>query len=314
VFLAMWPALWARGPAWRLALPAMGVVGGTTLYLAFLQATFRSDSDFMRLARVHWVQAGLGLFLLPAVYAFGFTGLCVQSALAAALVAAYAHALRPFPVAPRFEIPLARDLVLTGLPLFTSSYLQTVAVGFDRVILLQRGGVESVGYYAPALAVVAAMGIVPSAVATYVYPRMSYALGQGRTRIALRRMALTAGAASVAAGVPAAIIGWYAAPPVIAQYFPQYLASVPAVRWSILSGLLWSLSPAASLLGSLKAWRSLSLYVLVVLVTRWTFPWVLSRMYEPLDGVARGNVVAAAFAGAFSIWLVWRATRGEEPQ
>ena len=36
------------------------------------------------------------------------------------------------------------------------------------------------------------------------------------------------------------------------------------------------------------------------------------RMAEALDKLARGNVFAAAFAGAFSIWLVWRATRGEE--
>jgi len=173
VFLVMWAALWSRGPAWRLALPAMAVVGGSNLYLTFLQATFRSDSDFLRLARVHWAQAGLGLFLPPMVYALGFSGLCLHAALAALLVAGYAHALRPFPVAPRFEVPLARALVLTGLPLFTSSYLQTFALGFDRVILLHRGGVEAVGYYAPALAVVAAMGIVPSAVATYAYPRMS---------------------------------------------------------------------------------------------------------------------------------------------
>jgi O-antigen/teichoic acid export membrane protein len=202
--------------------------------------------------------------------------------------------------------------VLTGLPLFTSSYLQTFALGFDRVILLQRGGVETVGYYAPALAVVAAMGIVPAAVSSYIYPRMSYALGQGRTRGALRSMALAAAAASVAAGLPVAVASWYAAPSLIAQFFPRYVASVPAVRWSILAGLFWSVSPAASLLGSLKAWRSLSLYVLVILVTRWVFPWALAQVYEPLEGVARGNVLAAAFAGAFSVWLVQRATRPEE--
>src|SRR5262249_61389751 len=109
-----------------------------------------------------------------------------------------------------------------------------------------------------------------------------------------------------------AVGGCSGPPPGLAVFSPLSRASGPAVRWSILSGLLWSLSPAASLLGSLKAWRSLSLYVLVVLITRWTLPWVLSQVYEPLDGVARGNVVAAAFAGAFSIWLVWPATRREE--
>jgi O-antigen/teichoic acid export membrane protein len=307
-FIVMWGFFWSSGPAWRLALPAMAVVSGSGLYLAFLQATFRSDSDFKRLARVHWVQAGVGLLLPPMVYAFGFAGLCLHAAFSALVVMGFAHAVRPIRVGPRFEPALAGQLLVTGLPLFVASYLQTLALGFDRVILLHRGDVETVGYYAPALAVVAAMGIVPGAVSSYVYPRMSYALGQGRTQGALRRMALTAGAASIAAGLPVAVAGWYAAPSVIARFFPQYMPSIPAVRWSLLSGLLWSLSPAASLLGSLKAWRSLSVYVALVLLTRWTFPWFLSQVYDPLDGVARGNVLAAALAGVASLWLVHRAT------
>src|SRR5262249_40844713 len=96
--------------------------------------------------------------------------------------------------------------------------------------------------------------------------------------------------------------------------FPRYVASVPAVRWSILSGLLWSLSPAASLLGSLKAWRSLSFYVLVILVARWVFPWAMAQVYEPLDGVARGSALAAAVVGVVWAWRVHRARRagGEE--
>jgi O-antigen/teichoic acid export membrane protein len=308
-FFVMWPIFWSSGLAWRLALPAMAVVTGANLYLAFLQATFRSDSDFTRLARVNWVQAAIGLLLPLMVYTLGFAGLCLHAALSALLVTGFAHALRPFHVEARFEPRLTGRLLVTGLPLFTASYLQTLALGFDRVILLHRSGVQAVGYYAPALAVMVAMAIVPGAVASYAYPRMSYALGQGRTRGALRRMALTAAGASLAAGLPVAVAGWYAAPTVIARLFPQYTASIPAVRWSLLAGLLWSLSPASSLLGSLKAWRSLSLYVGLVLVARWTFPWLLSRVYEPLDGVARGNVLAAAVVGVASLSLVHRVTR-----
>jgi O-antigen/teichoic acid export membrane protein len=299
--------LWSYGEAWRVALPAMAVVSASTLYLTYLQATFRSDSDFGRLARVQWVQAVIGLLMPFMVYAFGFEGLCVHASLQAVVVTAFAHRLRPLRVAPRFEPALARQLVATGFPLFVAAYLQTVATGFDRVILLRRGGVESVGYYAPAVAVLSAMAIVPGAIASYVYPRMSYALGQGRTRRALGRMALQASAVSFAVGLPLAICGWFLCPAVIAQFFPRYAASAPAVRWSLLAGLLWSLSPGSSLLASLKAWRSLWLYVLVVVVARWGFPWFLSGASEPLEGVARGNVLAAALAGVLTLVLVWRA-------
>ena len=95
------------------------------------------------------------------------------------VVTAYAHALRPLRVRPRFEPHLALQLLATGLPLFLATYLQTLALGFDRVILLQRGSVETVGYYAPALAVISAMAIVPGAVATYVYPADELRAGPG---------------------------------------------------------------------------------------------------------------------------------------
>lgn len=305
--LVVW---WSAGPAWRLALPAMAVVGALNLYLAYLQATLRSDRDFARLTRLNWAQAATGLLLPPMVYSLGFAGLCLHAALQAFVVTAFAHAWRPFPVAPRFEGRLAGELVVTGFPLFAASYAITVATGFDRVILLQRGTVETVGLYAPALAVLAAMAIVPGAVSTWVFPRMSYALGQGRTPRSLRRMALAAGALSVAAGLPVAALGWTLAPEVIGRFFPQYAGSVEAVRFSLLSGLLMSLSPATQVLGSLKAWPSLAVTIGVTLVARWAFPWVLSDLYPPLEGVARGNVWASAITSAISLALVCRATGG----
>ena len=303
------PLAWTSGRAWRLGLPAMAVVSATNLYLAYLQATFRSDSDFARLARVHRLQAGLTLLMPVAVYALGFRGLCLHAVAQSLVVTGYAHAVRPLRVLPRFEAGVARQLLVTGLPLFTASYLQVLAAGFDRVILLHRGGVETVGYYAPAVAVLAALAVVPGAIATYVYPRMSYALGQGRDPATLGRMALTGAAASVAVALPLAACGWFAAPPLIERFFPQYAASVPAVRWSLVAGVLWGLAPTATLLSSLKAWGSLSLYIGVLLAARWTFPWVLASRHDPLAGVARGNACAAAVVGALSVILVLRAMR-----
>lgn len=308
-FVLLMGVFWSAGPAWRLALPAVALVTVNGFYFSYLQATFRSDSDFSRLTRVNRVQAGIALLLPVMVYAFGFTGLCGHAVLQSLLVTAYAHAVRPLRVRPHFERARAWQLLATGMPLFVASYLQTLAVGFDRVILLHRAGVEAVGYYAPALAVLSAMGIVPGAVTMYVYPRMSYALGQGKTGAEVRGLALKAAGLSLAATLPVAIAGWLAAPPAIVHFFPQYVASIPAVRWSVVAGLLGSVSPAAAALGSLKAWTSLSVYVGFLLVVRWAGPWLLSGVYGPLEGVARGNAIATALAAALCLVLVVRATR-----
>lgn len=306
---------WGSTGVWRLGLATMAAVTAANLYLAYLQATFRSDSEFDRLSRVQWLQAATGLLLPVAVWAYGFPGLCAHAVLQAVLVTSFAHVVRPFRVPFRFDPTLARGLLVTGFPLFVAGYLQTVATGFDRVILLRRASVAAVGYYAPAVAALAAMAIVPGAVATYVYPRMSHALGKGRSPHALRRMAVGAAAAGVAAGLPVAAVGWITAPAAIARFFPRYLASVPAVQWSLAAGLLWGVSPAAQVLGSVKAWNALSVYVAALLASRWAFPWIFSQFEEPLEGVARGNAVAAALMAVLSLALVWRATvagAGEE--
>jgi O-antigen/teichoic acid export membrane protein len=309
-FLVALVFLWSQGAAWHVAVPAMAVVAAAGLHLTYLQSTFRSDDDFARLARVHWIQAGLSLLLPLAVYAWGFTGLCVHAALQTAAVTGLAHAWRPLRVRPRFDDGLARELMATGLPLFIASYLHILAAGFDRVILLHLGGLEAVGYYAPSVAVLAAMAVVPGAVSTYLYPRLSFAAGQGRDRRALRRSALRAAALSVAVALPMAVAGWLAAPRLIAQLFPQYTASIPAVRWSLLAGVVWSLSPASQLLASLKAWRWLWIYAGLLVVARGAFPWILARVYEPLPGVALGNLWAAVFAAAATLFIVHRVTAG----
>ena len=307
-FVVLLGARWESGTTWRIALAAMAVTSGATFYLTFLQATFRSDSDFGHLARVQWAQAGLALLLPASVTLFGFTGLCVHTAVQAVVTTWLAHVWRPLPVPSAFDPRLARELVAIGLPLFLAGYLQSVAAGFDRVILLRRAGVEAVGYFAPAVAVTAAMAIVPGAIATYMYPRMSYALGQGRTLKDVRVAAVSAGLAAMAAALPLAVAGWFAAPPLIRAFFPNYAASIPAVRWSLLAGLLWSLTPAAQVLGSLKAWDSLAAFVAVAFVARWSFPWWLAQGESPLAGVAQGNVLAGAVAGVTALALVYRAT------
>lgn len=308
----------AEGPAaaaWRAGIPAMAVVSGTGLYLTFLQATFRSDVEFDRLARVHRLQALIGLFLPVTVYLFRFPGLCAHAALQAMVVALYAHRLRPFPVRPRFDVGLALTLAGTGLPLFAAAYIQTLSLGFDRVILLHHGGVELVGYYAPAVAVTSAMAIVPGAIATYVYPRMSHALGEGKAASVVRRTALRAGALSVATALPLAVVAWFVVPTAIARFFPQYVPSIAAVRWSLLSGTVAGLSAMTPFLGSLKAWPRLATYVFVLLVARGVFPWWLSGSgrYSPLEGVAVGHLLATLVAAAVSIALLWRLAPGPAP-
>ena len=107
-----------------------------------------------------------------------------------------------------------------------------------------------------------------------------------------------AGRASLAAGLPLAVAGWLVAP-------AAHRAVLPAVRRldprrALVAALrpLWGLSPAAQVLGSLKAWPQLAAYVAVTARRPLGLPLGALGRYEPLEGVARGNLVAAAVTRA----------------
>ena len=282
-FLVAWSASWASGPALADSAPGHGrgqrqqllpglPAGDLPLGLG-LRAPGAGPMDPSGDGRPHALH---GRF-------FGFAGLAVHAALQAVLVTGFAHALRapssrPVASSPRWP----RELLVTGLPLFLAGYLQTVAVGFDRVILLQRRYRRH-----PRLLRAGGGGArrrwpsCPGAVSSYVYPRMSYALGAGDPdELPCVGWRSRAAAVSLARRrFPSLAAGWLMAPLAIARFFPQYAASIPAVRWSLLVRACSGACPRPTqVLGSLKAWRQpRDLSSASCSSARWTFPWLLVR-------------------------------------
>ena len=115
------------------------------------------------------------------------------------------------------------------------------------------------------------MAIVPGAVSSYVYPADELRPRRGPDAAGSARMALRAGAISLVAGLPRRDPAGLA-PALISRFFPQYAASIPAVRWSLFAGLLVEPFPATQVLGSLKAWPRLAIYIGLLLAHALDFP------------------------------------------
>lgn len=307
--------LWTWGEAWTWGLAAMLIVAATGFYNGYLQATFRSHEEFDRLSRVQWLQAAFLLLLPVFAWRWGFAGFCVHAALQGILVTGCAHALRPIRRPPAFDWKVARQLLATGLPLFVSSYLYAVGLGLERVVLLYRGDVALLGMYSPAVAVLSAMAVVPAAVAMYLYPQMSFRLGQTQDPRQLWKLSRFAIAASVGCGLPVVLLGWPLIPPVVAEWFPAYTPAVPAMRISLLTGLMLGFASGTTLLGSLKAWRLQYIYVGTFLAAKAFFPWYWSSGPDPVTGVAWGGLLAVTVTAVVAVWVAYRAThqagRGE---
>jgi O-antigen/teichoic acid export membrane protein len=193
--------------------------------------------------------------------------------------------------------------------LYGSAYIFVLASGFDRVILLLRGGVECVGLYAPVAAVLSVMTAVSATVASYSYPRTVYKYAMDGDCTAVRRSTFLLVAGSVAIACVAAGVGWAVVPVAIEGLFPEYARATQAVKLALIGGVFMAGDGIAVAFRVIKAWTHLYVYVLCMAGAKWLLPWYLSESFEPLEGVALGGAIAAAVSFCLGLLLCLHATR-----
>jgi O-antigen/teichoic acid export membrane protein len=213
----------------------------------YLSITFRTSSEFVRLARVNVVEAATSIAGLVLVAAFGFYGLCLRVILAGATSTALLYRWRPVRVGPHWSLGNLRHLFKIGAPIYAVGQVYGLWVGvINSTLVLEFTGTEGLGLYAMVALGIAAMEVVPAALAQVLYPRMAQEYGAGRdtrhlVQISIKPMlATSAGLAVVAAA------GWFAVEPAVRFLIPQYVGAVPAMQWALLLPVVSSFQPVVS--------------------------------------------------------------------
>ena len=210
--------------------------------------TFRTSSEFVRLARVNVVEAATGLVGLILVAAFGFFGLCLRVVLAGAASTALLFRWRPVRVGPRWSLSNLRHLIIIGAPIYFVGQIYGFWTGvINATLVLHFTGNYGMGLYAMVALSITAMEVIPAALAQVLYPRMAQDYGAGRdirhlVRISIKPMLATFSGLAVVAAV-----GWFLAQPVVQFVVPQYVAAVPAIQWALLLPLVSCFLPLESI-------------------------------------------------------------------
>jgi O-antigen/teichoic acid export membrane protein len=214
----------------------------------YLFITFRTSSEFVRLAWVNVVEAATGMATLILVAAFGFYGLCLRVILSGAASTALLFRWRPVRVRPHWSRSDLRHLFVIGLPIFVVGQAYTLWTGvINLTLVLNFTGTEGLGLYAMVGLGITALEVVPAALTQVLYPRMAQEYGAGRdvrhlVRISIKPMLATAAALAVVAAV-----GWFTVEPVVRILIPQYVAAVPAMQWALLLPVVSSFQPVTSI-------------------------------------------------------------------
>lgn len=286
-------SVWDQGWEWRIAVPAMAAVSAANLYRSYIQGTYRSLQDFTRLG---WIQIGeAGFTLLLPVFAFwgGFAGLCFHQAANALLAVGISFRFRPIRARPRWNGGVARELLPVAIPLLATNYGVVLGRGMEKLVLLLKADVEAVGLFAPAIAVMNAMQVLPQAISGYAYPRMSFSHGRSDGRGSIWSQARQVLIASLVFSAPMAVAGWILLPPLVTALVPDYSQSIPAMRLALLAGAVLSTTATTAVLRALKAWPLLFLFVAIFALSRGGFAWLAFTEAAPATSVAEGSVIAA---------------------
>ena len=135
----------------------------------YLSITFRTSSEFVRLARVNVVEAATGLAALVLVAAFGFYGLCLRVVLAGAASTALLFRWRPVRVGPHWSQSNIRHLFIIGAPIFFVGQVYGLWIGvINSTLVLRFTGTYGMGLFA-----MVALGTAALEVARPPWPRCS---------------------------------------------------------------------------------------------------------------------------------------------
>ena len=244
-------AIWqlAQGETWKAAGWFTNAILAVFLFYGtcYLTMTFRSTSDFVKLARVNVIEGAAGLVGLVFVAFMNFYGLCVRVVLAGAASTVMLYRWRPVRVSPRWNWADLKHLLFIGAPIFGVGQIYGLWTGvINSTLVLKFTGTHGLGLFAMVLVTISALEVVPAAVAQVLYPRMAHDFGAGSSKRHLVKITIKPMVATWAGLSVLVLAGWFAAEPLVRLVIPKYVDAVPAMQWALFLPWVNSFQPLNS--------------------------------------------------------------------
>ena len=239
---------------WDLAsgLVAYAIVLGLLFPEQYLIATFRTTSEFKKLALVQVVVVAFSFLLMSGVWRFGYLGQCVRLAVTAALMCLLLWKWRPIRVRPRFSWKHLIHLFKVGLPIFAVGYFYAAWRSLDRAYVLKSLGREQLGYYQVSVLLMMAGMSVVVALGQVIYPKMSHIYGKTGDARTVLRIAIRPTLMMACGVLPLLAIGWLILPTMVQWLLPRYTPGIPAARWTLATIWFLCLTPTLNIYNVLK--------------------------------------------------------------
>ena len=224
-----------------------------SLLFHIYEVTYRTHSNFGKLATIEVIRAVLSVVLLVAVYFLDFYGLCIRGFLLAFAGLALVYIWRPMKeVRPSWSWPNLKELWKVGLPIYAVAQLEVLWQAVNGTLVLKILGTEGMGLFALAMTIGNVMQIIPNAFSKVTMPRAAMTFGKGGRFRSVFGTLIKPTLILFAMMVPAVVIGipmvdWFTR-----TFLPNYVGGIAAAQWALVMAGLWSLRIVAVALTVVK--------------------------------------------------------------
>lgn len=278
----------------KYGILAILLIINLSFYQSYLTSTFRSKNSFKKLAAIQIVEAVVILASLVLVIYYSFYGMIVRAGLILVIVVTLLHITRPIKIGFIWERQAFIKLLIVGFPIFGLAYMQSVSATADKLWVLKYSNITEVGLYSFALYGFSAFSIISSSVATYVYPRMTYNYGKNGDRLVLWKYVKRLTLMLFILLTPLSILAFYVIPPMVSNYFPNYILSISAMQILAFAGVFTGCVVGVNVLWSIRCWRYMILYMSIYSLLLITLPFLGIKMLDNrLTGAAYGILAAS---------------------
>ncbi len=290
----------------QLGILGVGMIIALGFYHNYLAVTFRAEKTFQRLSKVYFIQFFIAIASLLFVYYKNYYGLILYYVTCESALTYSMHRVRPVRIKPTWNLFSLKKLLKTGFPIFGLSYLQQISKSFTRIILLYTGTTLAVGLFAPATAIQTAMVMLPGIMAQYLYPKMSFIYGKTNDKRKLWNIVKTITIGFLIFSTTISIPAWFALPVLIEKFFPKYIEGIFAAQLTLISAVFTGTLISMNALYSVKAFKPMLKITILQLLLFFLIPFIMIQFFNPLDGVAIGNLIASFIVFLFSIWIMFK--------
>ena len=253
-----------QNPDPRFTYGILGVVLLIVLnyYQNYLFSTFRSKDSFLNLSKLQFIHAGVNLLTLVLVFYYAYYGWVLKSVLVSFIYVFFMHIKRPIKVKLLWDTKSFLKLLSVGLPIFGLAYIESIAATTDKLLLVKYTDMKQVGIYSFSFYIFSSFSILPSSIASYIYPKMTYNYSKTGDKLIIWNYVRKITLILLVTLLPIAIIGYFLCPYMVDLFFPKYHESITSMQYFLFAGVLSGAVIGVNALWSLKDWKRMIIYQL----------------------------------------------------